>query len=672
MSEYFCGFNKVITLRLAKIHDMKKITTFLLGLSAPFYFAQQAGDLVSAEQKLDLTPQGVVNFIANNLGEQNAPDFVSYLNSFNVGLKGYKITYYTKNEKNVLVKATGLLMYPKVGFKLSTVVSDHGTTDSRHNVPSNFKGALTAGFVVELSYVLNGYILMAPDYVGMGTGEGTHPYVDYATEAGATIDFITAANKALAQLNVKRYDEYFLAGYSQGAHAAMSTLKRLSISNPNNIQFKYAYMGDGPYDFSGVTLQKGVLEKDIYPFTAFLANVLHSCNTTGYQTYNTGISEVISAEYLDKYNYHVVQDNGGLLWGPVIWRKLFTSSFVNDVTNNPNNKLRQCMKPKDVYDWYNKTPMTLGHSTVDLAIPPENTSKTIDVQRGYYPWWDLNKYKLDSFYWGPIGHVGGIVPFTLASNAKFNTLRSGGLLNQWAIAGSIFGKQSAATPSETASLFPSQIKPDLGNMQLVEITDFNQEKAASRSANERSLSSLKDGVYLLKVSENNENKMLPYIKSTPKEIPENEIIQSESKGILQLKIDQEELSAVYIFDENKTLIRTVTKEQYQQNGGISLQDLETKNYIFEVATPFYNLQFNKAISNPTSENTTDIFTQNRQIKVKASNDIKSINIYSISGAQIVQQEINKPIFESRSLEPGVYVVQVTLANGKVINKKIKL
>jgi hypothetical protein len=216
MSEYFCGFNKVITLRLAKIHDMKKITTFLLGLSAPFYFAQQAGDLVSAEQKLDLTPQGVVNFIANNLGEQNAPDFVSYLNSFNVGLKGYKITYYTKNEKNVLVKATGLLMYPNVGFKLSTVVSDHGTTDSRHNVPSNFKGALTAGFVVELSYVLNGYILMAPDYVGMGTGEGTHPYVDYATEAGATIDFITAANKALAQLNVKRYDEYFLAGYSQG------------------------------------------------------------------------------------------------------------------------------------------------------------------------------------------------------------------------------------------------------------------------------------------------------------------------------------------------------------------------------------------------------------------------------------------------------------------------
>ena len=652
---------------------MKKITTFLLGLAAPFYFAQQAGDLVSAEQKLDVTPQGVISFIANSLGDQNAPDFVNYLNSFNVGLKGYKITYYTKNEKNILVKATGLLMYPNVGFKLSTVVSDHGTTDSRHNVPSNFKGALTAGFVVELSYVLNGYILMAPDYVGMGTGEGVHPYVDYATEAGATIDFITAANKVLAQLNIKRYDEYFLAGYSQGAHAAMSTLKKLSVSNPNNIKFKYAYMGDGPYDFSGVTLNKGVLEKDVYPFTSFLANVLHTCNNTGYKTYNTDISEVISAEYLDRYNYHVVQDNGGLLWGPLLWRKLFTNSFVNDVTNNPNNKLRQCMKPKDVYDWYNKTPMTLGHSTVDLAIPPENTSKTIDVQRGYYPWWDLNKYKLDSFYWGPIGHVGGIVPFTLASNAKFNTLRSGGLLNEWAIAGSILDKKSTnASSSEIPSLYSSQIKPELGAMQLIEITDFNKEKTVSRSADERHLSSLKDGVYLLKVSDNNENKILPYIKSTPVEINENEIVQSENNKILKLKVDPEELSAVHIFDENKNWVTTIPKEQYQQNGGINLKDLEGKKYIFEVATPFYHLQFSKTLSNPSAGNNTDIFAQNRQIKVRSNNDIKNINIYTISGALVIQEDVNHTQFESRSLEPGIYVVQITLANGKTLQQKIKL
>ncbi|BAP31306.1 uncharacterized protein CHSO_2269 [Chryseobacterium sp. StRB126] len=647
---------------------MKKITTFLLGLTAPFYLAQQAGDLISAEQKLDLTPQGVANFIASNLGEQNAPDFVSYLNGFNVGLKGYKITYYTKNEKNVLVKATGLLMYPNVNMKLSTVVSDHGTTDSRDNVPSNFKGTLTAGFVVELSYVLNGYILMAPDYVGMGDGDGVHPYVDYATESGATIDFVTAANKVLAQQGIKRYDEYFLAGYSQGAHAAMSTLKRLNVSNPGNLKFTYAYMGDGPYDMSETTLKKGVLEKDIYPFSSFLANVLHSCNNTGYKTYTNDISEVISAEYLDKYNYHVVQDNGGLLWGPFIWRKLFTTNFINEVTNNPNHQFRQCLKPKDVYDWYNKTPMTLGHSSVDLAIPPENTSKTIDVQRGYYAWWDLNKYKLDSFYWGPIGHVGGIVPFVLASNAKFNTLRSGGFFNQWAAVGSIFGKQAAEAPI----LFSSQIKPELGNLQLVEVTDFNKEKISSRTANERNLSSLNDGVYLLKVLENNQEKMLPYIKNTPREVVENEIVQSENNSVLKLKIDENELSAVHIFDENKNLVTTISQGQYQENDGINLKNLNPQKYTFEVVTPYYNLQFNKNLGNSRLENSTDIFAQNKQIKARANNNIKTISIYSISGALLHQQEVNSQQFESRSMEPGVYVVQMTLANGKTINKKVKL
>jgi len=646
---------------------MKKISLLFLGLTAPFYFSQQAGDVVNFEQKLDLTPQGAVNFIANSFGEENTPEFASYLNSFNLGLKAYKITYYTKNENNTLVKATGLVMFPKVNYKLSTVVSEHGTTDTRDNVPSNLRGTFYGGFVVELSYALNGYIVMAPDYVGMGSGDGVHPYVHYPTEASATIDFVTAANKVLAQLNIKRYNEYFLTGYSQGAHAAMSTLKKLNISNPTNLNFKYAYMGDGPYDFSGVTLQKGVIEKEIYPFTAFLANVVNTCNNVGYKTYTNNISEVISPEYLNKYNENVIQEHGGLLWGPLIWRKLFTQSFINNVTNNNNNKLRQCLRASDVYDWYNKTPMTLGHSTVDLAIHPENTSKTIDVQRGYYPWWDLNKYKLEAFYWGPLGHAGGILPFILASNAKFNTLRSGGLFNEWAALTS----KNADIQTKTNSLFSSQIKPDFQGMQLVEVTDFNKEKT-ERKAMIKNLNSLDDGVYLLKVSENNENKLIPYVKSTPTEVTENEIIKSNNNNILSLKINQDELSTVNIFDENKNLVKTISQEQYLKDGGIDLNSMDNQKYTFEVITQFYSLQFKKQIGDATLNDNPEIFTKNRQIIVKAKNDLKNISIYNISGALILNQIINQSQFESRSLESGIYVVQVIQDNGKTTNKKVKL
>ncbi len=647
---------------------MKKLSTLFLSLTASFYFSQQAGDIFSFEQKLNLTPQGVAGFLSNNLGEQNSPDFVNYLNGFDIGLKAYKITYYTKNENNNLVKATGLLMYPNVNYKLSTVVSDHGTTDSRDNVPSNLRGVLYAGFVVELSYVLNGYILMAPDYVGMGSGEGVHPYVHYPTEASATIDFVTAANKVLTQLNVKRYDEYFLAGYSQGAHAAMSTLKKLNISNPTNLKFKYAYMGDGPYDFSGVTLQKGVLEKDVYPFTSFIANVLNTCNKIGYQTYTNNISEVISPEYLERYNYHVLQDNGGLLWGPFLWRKLFTNSFVNDVTNNSNNELRKCLKSNDVYDWYNKTPMTLGHSTVDLAIHPENTSKTIDTQRGYYPWWDLNKYKLEAFYWGPLGHIGGIAPFVLASNAKFNTLRSGGLLNQWAM---LTSKQSE-NQNKADLLTYSQIKPDLKSMTLLGVTDMNKEKSERKELKNNDLSLLEDGVYLLKVSENNNVKTIPYVRQRPKLVTDNEIVKSENNNILSLKINPEELILINIFDENKNLIKSISQDEYSTNNGINLKNIESKDYTFEILTSFYSLQFNKRIGSVDSTEDVDIFTENNKINIRLKTELKNVTIYSISGTLIQNQDMKLNNFESKALESGVYVVQITTQTGKVINRKIKI
>ncbi|MEF9478635.1 T9SS type A sorting domain-containing protein [Chryseobacterium sp. 1B4] len=177
----------------------------------------------------------------------------------------------------------------------------------------------------------------------------------------------------------------------------------------------------------------------------------------------------------------------------------------------------------------------------------------------------------------------------------------------------------------------------------------------------------------MKVLENNENKIIPYIKNTPKEVAENEIVQSATPSVLQLKVDQDELSSVNIFDENKFLIKSISQKQYREAGGINVQDLENKNYTFEVVTPYYNLQFSKATGGTSSsESNADIFTQKQQIIAKAGNGIKNISIYSISGSLILQQEVNQPLFESRSLESGVYLVQITLSNGKVINKKVKL
>ncbi|MFP3835915.1 T9SS C-terminal target domain-containing protein, partial [Chryseobacterium sp. SIMBA_028] len=87
-----------------------------------------------------------------------------------------------------------------------------------------------------------------------------------------------------------------------------------------------------------------------------------------------------------------------------------------------------------------------------------------------------------------------------------------------------------------------------------------------------------------------ENKMIPYVKTTPAAITEEAIVQSENNGVLTLKINRDELSAVNIFDGNKNVVKTVSKEQYDKDGGIAIKDLENQPYTFEIVTEFYNLQ----------------------------------------------------------------------------------
>ncbi|MDN5477113.1 MAG: T9SS type A sorting domain-containing protein, partial [Chryseobacterium sp.] len=154
--------------------------------------------------------------------------------------------------------------------------------------------------------------------------------------------------------------------------------------------------------------------------------------------------------------------------------------------------------------------------------------------------------------------------------------------------------------------------------------------------------------------------------------PENEIIQSENNGILKLKLPQEELIAVNIFDANKNLLKTVSQEQYAAHGGIETKDIDNQNNTFEIVTQYYNLQFKKSQDDRSLANKNEIFTKNRQVVARADHGIKNISIYSISGALILQQEVNQPEFESNSLESGIYIVQMMNTDGKTVNKKVKL
>lgn len=634
-------------------------------------FAQKAGDIVSVEQKLNLTPEGIASLMFNGDSSGVTQDIISFLTANSSGLVAYKLTYYTPDYSGNLVKATGLVMYPKVNFRLSTVLYCHPTTDTRNNVPSNLRDTAGFGFVLPLSYALSGYIVAAPDYLGMGTGDGKHPYVNAKTEASASIDFMKAANAFLTSKSVKRYDENFITGYSQGGHAVMSVMKANKEKYGNLYDFEYAYPGAGPYDLSVTTFEKGIMAQNSYPNSAFLANVINSCQMLGYKQYQNSYTEIISPAYQQKYQQNVINETGGLTWGPTVWREMFTPAFINAVTNNANHPLRQCLKDSDVYNWNNKTATTMGFASLDKTINPANAGKAKDIQRGYYSWWDLAKYDIDVADLGGFDHGTGAVTWLFASIYKFNTIRSGGFFNEWAW---LTGKNATQT-NENFQLSYSKVDPvlSISSQALkgseVSIKKLNAEFSRPVQNSQTELKNLEKGVYLIKVKNNSgEEKMFPFVKDNPTLITENELIKDKTSDNITINLNGlKEVQEVNVFDQNLNRVLTAKPNEGDSDVKMEVSKLAAGDYTVEVATKNTSISAKTSLGAiPTAGAKVTATVANNELKISAPQEISAVQVYDAAGKLVSNfSGRQQKVISSALIAPqGVYLVKITLTNNQ--------
>ncbi|MEY9928852.1 dienelactone hydrolase [Catenulispora sp. GP43] len=132
----------------------------------------------------------------------------------------YRITYSTVDPQGRPTTASGLVALPSgAGDRLSVISYDHGTNPTRDAVAS-----VTAGGgdreAVEL-FASAGYAAVAPDYLGLGTGPGVHPYMDLASEVTASEDMLTASRALAGQHDTNLNPRVDVTGFSQGGAAAM-------------------------------------------------------------------------------------------------------------------------------------------------------------------------------------------------------------------------------------------------------------------------------------------------------------------------------------------------------------------------------------------------------------------------------------------------------------------
>ena len=133
------------------------------------------------------------------------------------------MTYNMVNVQGRTAKATALVMFPKAaqpadGYRV--VVWEHGTVGVADScAPSN--NAIGARFrILAESLLAAGYVVVAPDYEGLGT-PGIHPYLNLGSEAKSAIAAVKAAKD---HYGAKLNGEWMSAGQSQGGQASLGVV----------------------------------------------------------------------------------------------------------------------------------------------------------------------------------------------------------------------------------------------------------------------------------------------------------------------------------------------------------------------------------------------------------------------------------------------------------------
>ncbi|MCX6223409.1 MAG: hypothetical protein NTV01_01415, partial [Bacteroidia bacterium] len=298
----------------------------------------------------------------------------------------YSVVYKTQDPFGNITNASGLFVIPPGVEKALPLASyNHGTILRNTDVPSFMSYEAQIGVLIGSQ----GFAICLPDYLGLGSGSGLHPYIHAKTEASATIDMLRASRKLCDTLNLSLNNQLFLCGYSQGGHAAMATHKMIEEQYSAEFTVTASAPMAGPYDVSG-TMYDILLKEQAYPAPGYLVYLLFAYNYV-YQLYpnfdgllsspfNTSLSP-----YFTPPTTSGISTVESLLPSSKIPSAIITPAFLQTLKTDENNPFKVKLRENDLYDWTPKAPIQMCHCDGDQHVPYKNSQIARDhfIARGF-------------------------------------------------------------------------------------------------------------------------------------------------------------------------------------------------------------------------------------------------------------------------------------------------
>lgn len=277
----------------------------------------------------------------------------------------YDVTYKSCWHDSTCILASGLVFVPRaVNKPMAEVVYHHGT-----RVQKGRENKIDGESYICLGLAVDGYLVLKPDYIGLGHGEKFHLYQQYKSLGQSSADMIYAVRELSDSLQVKIGEQLFLTGYSEGGYAAVAANKVIQESYPD-LKVTATSGNSGAYDMAGV--QSEVMFKP-YSNPHYLPYILQGFN----EVYHIvpDINKIYKAPYdslmpiyLD--GHHRLKSLDDIL--PSVPKDMVVDSFVEAYKNDSNFLMHKALKENSLCYWKPENPVQLCYCNADEQVTYKN------------------------------------------------------------------------------------------------------------------------------------------------------------------------------------------------------------------------------------------------------------------------------------------------------------
>jgi pimeloyl-ACP methyl ester carboxylesterase len=259
-----------------------------------------------------------------------------------------------------------LVAFPRTDRLRGVVSFQHGTASQRSLAPSTPDP--NNGVLASAAFAGRGYLLLAPDYVGLGSSTERHAYLHADSEADAVVDLLRAARGVVAAAGVTWPDALLLTGFSQGGHATLAAQRSLEAAPLDGLTVVASAPIAGPFDLASISLPFA-LEGRSNASSLYLAYMVSAYANIYGESLGSALREPYASTVPGLFDG--THDGEAIIAAlPANPREMFRDDFLRSYEHGEPNWLRERLIDNGLYEWSPRAPIRLYFGSRDVDVSP--------------------------------------------------------------------------------------------------------------------------------------------------------------------------------------------------------------------------------------------------------------------------------------------------------------